>query len=341
MAWGKSEVSGIAEGAALKSSRGGLSPASRNEAKVTSIRSSLFKKAANSVVSQVQTSNTQQGLVFKDEGEAKVIDRTLIHLTNASMEMCPYGRVNKKAWTKDIFALVHNGLRREMSDLSTILQAFKVIRENLSLTEYQELRGWWTVFSSIIADYLLLEQKVLFPWVLAATKQAKTPDARADAFLAGASARSKTLRGATMAIAKMFNTLIDPLPDALKALAPPRSKLASDIVLQIDRIISLMADYLWEEEMQLAGVTSAVYSESSERNRLFTQIVQFMTSDSVSRSAEWLVLQTRWMADPKLAKAHARALMSMATDCPYSKLQTQFEMKHAAVVSVFKVKGDM
>lgn len=343
MAWGQSEVSGIAEGAALKSSRGGMSPGGRNEAKVTSIRSSLFKKAAKGVTAAqpVGEQSERSNLVFKDSEEASVLDRSLTHTTNASMEMCPYGKANRKAWTRDIFALVHNGLRREMSDLSVILQAFKVIRENLSLTEYQELREWWTVFSAIIADYLQLEEKLLFPWALSATQRAETPDARADAFLASAPARSKTLRGATMAIAKMFSTLIDPLPETLRANAPPKSKLASDIVLHIDRVVSLVADYLWEEEMQLATVTSAACPESSERNRLFTQIVKFMTSDTVTRSEEWLVLQTRWMTDPKLAKAHTKALMLMATDCPYSKLQTQFEMKHAAVVSVFKVKGDL
>lgn len=317
-----------------------MASANRSEAKVTSIRSSLFKKAA-AVVVVAQDAQQRSNLVFKDSDEASVLDRGLTHTTNASMEMCSYGKLNKKAWTRDIFALVHNGLRREMEDLSIILQAFKVIRENLSLTEYQELREWWIVFTAIIADYLLLEQKLLLPWALAATQRVSTSDARADTFLSGAPVRAKTLRGATMAIGKMFTTLLDPLPEMLRAQAPPQSKLASDIVLHIDRVISLVADYLWEEEMQLAAVTSAVYAESSERNNLFTEIVKFMTSDEVTRSDEWLVLQTRWMTEPKLAKAHSKALMLMATDCPYSKLQTQFEMKHAAAVSVFKVKGDL
>jgi hypothetical protein len=317
------------------------SPSARNEARVTSIRSSLFKKAAENAGPQSSSPIPGQGArIFQCAEEASELDRSLTHLTNASLELCSYGKVNKMLWTKDIFALVHNGLRHEMKDLSLVLQAMKFIRENLTLNEYKELRAWWTVFSAIVSDYFQLEEKVLLPWVSKAVEEASIPDTRASSFLASTANRSHTLRGAIMGIGKLLSILCDPLPAPLRENAPAQAKIASDIVFDMDRVMSLIADYMWEEEMQLAAVTSAHYDAKAERDSIFTRVVQHMTSDISSCASEWLVLQTRWMTDPKIAKAHTKVLTAIF-DCPYSKLQTQFEMKHAAAVAVFKVKGGM
>jgi hypothetical protein len=356
MDWSRSEVSGVAEGTMHTSA----SPQARKEdTRVTSIRSSLFKKAAEKDASPPAGGGppgsaggspgcgsgpggaVPSELVFKNEAEIADLDRTLTHLTNSSMDMCEYGKgSNKSVWARDIFALLHNGIRCELRDLSTCLRALKSIRENLTLHDYKELRSWWTTFSSVITDYVGLEDRVLIPWVEAALAQATSPDTRASSFVAAASGRRHTLRGAILAIGRMFSTMCDPLPAPLRAKAPPQSKTATSIVMHMDRVISLIADYMWEEEMQLTGLLSAQYDERRDRDEILAAIVRHMTSELASKSSEFLVLQTRWMTDPKMAKAHTKALLAIH-DCQYAKLQSQFEMNHAAIVAVLKVKADI
>lgn len=300
----------------------------------------MFKKAAESAGSSSGT-GSQKGAptVFKSSQEAEELNRTLTHLSNTSTQMCDFGKVNKRMWAKDVFALAHNGIRSELSDLSTALQALKAMRTTVTLNEYSDFRQWWGTFSSVVVDYLALEENVLMPWIHRAVENAEKRDHRAAEFLEASKGRRHSLRGAILAISKNFSALLDPLPPALQAKSPSKTKSAVNIVLHIDRVISLIADYMWEEEMQLSGVVSGNYPES-EKDKVLKSMIEFMTSERVSRSSEFLVLQTRWMTDPKLAKSHTKFITAIH-DCPYSKFQTAFEMNHAGAIAVLKVKGGL
>lgn len=351
--WGRSEVSGIAEGNMLKNKPG----CGGGGRAITSMRSSLFKKsagaqgvkgvtaalAAASILAETfeeEEAAPPGELIFKSEDEAGDMDRTLQHMQNESLNMCSYGKDNKRQWAKDIFALAHNGLRCELKDLSTMLQAFKFIRGNITTTEYADMRKWWTVFSGLISDYVGLETTVLIPWVEACLKESGSDDAGAKEFLEAAASRLKTLKGAALAIGKLFCIICDELPPALRAKAPSKQKAASSIMLHTDRFISLLVDFMWEGEMQLSGLLSDFYNEKLYREKLLTEMVNHMTEDSSARTDEWLVLQTRWMSDAKLARAHLRVLSNIHRFSPVKVLST-FEMQHAGIVLIMKTKADM
>lgn len=351
--WGRSEVSGIAEGNMHRKRPGG----GGGGRAVTSMRSSLFKKSAGAqgvkgvtaalAAASILTENGEEEeaappgeLIFKNEDEAGDMDRTLQHIRNESLLMCSYGKDNKRQWAKDILALAHNGLRSELKDLSTMLQAFTFIRGNITTTEYGDLRKWWTVFSGLISDYVGLETTVLIPWVGACLKESGRDDDGAAKFLETAAGRLKTLKGAALAIGKLFCIICDELPLALRAKAPSKKKAASSIMLHTDRFISLLVDFMWEGETQLSGLLSDFYDEKLYREKILTGMVNHMTDDSSARTEEWLVLQTRWMSDAKLARAHMRVLNNIHRFSPV-KLLSSFEKQHAGIVLIMKSKADM
>jgi hypothetical protein len=335
--WGKSEVSDVAE-AKMRSS---ASPRARGGAKVTSIRSSLFKKAAQGAATPNSPANAMQCEVFKSATEAAAMDRQLTFLSCPSTQMCSYGKdVNSKDWARDILALCHNGIRCEMLDLGVILQAFQNIREGLTIAEFSDLRGWWQTFNGIVMDFIVLEDLVMIPWMTKAVQSVSTPDERASSFLSLSVGRRQAIRMAAMQVSKAFGTLCDALPAALREKAPPSDENAIDIVVQLDKFIVLTADYMSDEETSLSETVSLEYKEKKERDAILHAIVNHMTSPQAHRLEEFMVLQTRWMSDSKIARAHAKVLTSIF-DCPISKFQTQFELSHAGIVAVFKIKGNL
>jgi hypothetical protein len=339
--WHQSEVSSVAEARMQSPSSAGK----RGDARVSSIRSSLFKRAAQSAATGNGASNIPMNActsgIFKCADDVKELQQPLESSSSPSLQMCDYGKRGTDApWTKDVFALVHNGIRHEMEDLVVMLLAFQNIGDALVTVDFSELRGWWNTFSDIVEDYLDLEEKVIMPWVNAALTGQKSPDSKMALLVNESSVRRQGILDSLLQLRASFE-IVCKHGAAPRTSPVPVNMVALEIFRGLDNITVKIADYFTEEETLLSAMLSLFYpNEKDERDRILASIVKHATSGEAECVEEFLALQTRWMTDQKGAKAHQKFLQSVF-EFSQSKINSQFELQHAGTVAVFKVKGNI
>lgn len=337
-AWELSEVGCAAEGKALFG-RGGVG----EENKVSSVRSSLFRRNVTSKINTASKATTVDDaeVIFKNPKEAGALQAPFSFEGNTSLALCDYGKINKKVWTKDILALVHNAVRSELNDLISLLMSAKKIGTGLQVRDFANMRKWWQVCSSIVLDFLDLEVKVLTPWFQGALDKSKSEEKESREMLEMMPRRQGELRDLLMSISRAFGDVCD--PPAVN-MAKPKNTTTLDrrallVVNSLDALISQVCEYMWEQEMRLPPMLTNVYkSERKERDVIIKRLLTHVTKSS--RKADiMLVLLTRWISESKYSKALTKLLVE-ATECTYSSLQSQFEVNHAGFVHQFKVKAD-
>lgn len=86
------------------------------------------------------------------------------------------------SWALDIFARLHNGIRRELIDLYNMIDAMQKHIQDLRTSDLKLFFSWWDLFSSFMEVACDAHEMVLFPWI---RKRAELPEALSE------SARSK------------------------------------------------------------------------------------------------------------------------------------------------------
>lgn len=335
-AWESSEVGRAAEGDAITMAMHG-----RNN-KVSSIRSSLFQKNARGMAEQTgKGTNIDDGApVFKTSSEAAPLQAPFTFDGSASLAYCDYGKMNKKVWTKDILALVHNAVRSELIDLTTLLLSVQKLGIQLRMRDFFNIRNWWQTCSAVILDFLDLEMIHLMPWFQSALQSSKIKEDQSEKLFESMPARQNDFRDHIMTVSKAFGDLCDPSADNQmkeKAMVSTDKK-ALLVVNSLDALASKLADYMHEQETKLPSTLSSVYkSEKKERDSIVTKIVDCIAKNA-RKSEILLVLLTRWMSDSKLAKSFSKTIMGIH-ECNYSSLQSQLELNHAGFVHQFRVKA--
>lgn len=336
-AWESSEV-GRAEATAFSPNE-----KSRKD-KVSSIRSSLFQKHAKGKAQKPAQQMTvdEAAPVFKSAVEAVPLQAPFSFEGNASLAYCDYGKVNKKLWTKDILALVHNAVRSELNDLTIVLRSIQKLDIQTRIGDFVKVRGWWQVCSGVVLDFLDLEMKHLMPWIQNAVENAKLQDTLCKDLVGIVPQRQKDLRDLVMSISKAFGDLCDPLAINLAKTKHETStaKKAMLVVNSLDALVSQTCDYMSEQETRLPPTLTAVYkSEKKERDPILTKVIKYF-GKSARKSETILVLLTRWMSDSKATKSFTKTMLEIH-ECNYSSLQTQFEVHHAGFVHQFSVKAEI
>lgn len=116
-------------------------------------------------------------LVFQTATEAESFRSNFSFEGNTQcLEYCEYGKVNKKAWPKDVFAFFHNPVRCEVLELANILRVLQGIGRKLTIGHFVNVRMWWLTCSAIILDYLDMEVKSMEPWIAIALEQKENQD---------------------------------------------------------------------------------------------------------------------------------------------------------------------
>lgn len=332
--WGKSEVSDVAEAKMCTQSSTG----SRGSARVTSMRSSLFKKAASATKSQTETGDFSEK-IFGSKADVLGIEVPLHFLDEKSLKFCDYGKNTNGVWTKDIFALVHNGIRCELMDLGTCLKAMKNIGLSLTSKDCADLERWWQVFAEILADFLALDENVLEPWIFSAVSAEEGQLSSGDNLMSWCCSYRKEMREQLSNISKLLRSISENATTTSSVIFDQRREWFIGAFTSMADLGRTVADYLEKEETMFAVILADHYaSEKIEREAILDAIFQYMMSDKAIRLSEFLVLQTRWMADPRDQKAHTKYMLS-AKNWPLSKFIAQYEMLHTGIVAVFKVKG--
>lgn len=78
------------------------------------------------------------------------------------------------SWALDVFARLHNGIRRELIDLYNMIDSMQKRIQDLRTADLNMFFSWWDMFSSYMEVACDAHEKVLIPWV---TKRGRLPDA--------------------------------------------------------------------------------------------------------------------------------------------------------------------
>lgn len=336
-AWESSEVGNAAEGDAISMAIHG------RKNKVSSIRSSLFQKNAKGMAQHTakDTKIDEAAPVFKTPSEVAPLQAPFTFNGSPSLAYCDYGKVNKKVWTKDILALVHNAIRSELNDLTTLLLSIQKMGIQLRMGDFFNIRNWWQICSGVLLDFLDLEMKHLVPWFQGALQSSKTKEDQTEKLVASIPGRQSDFRDLVMSISKAFGDLCDPpaINQVKEKEVVSTDKKALFVVNSLDALVSKLADYMYEQETKLPNTLNSVYkSEKKERDSITIKIVKHIAKNS-RKSDFLLVLLTRWMSDSKMAKSFSKMIVGVH-DCNYSSLQSQLELNHAGFVHQFRVKAE-
>lgn len=301
--------------------------------KVSSIRSSLFQKNARNEAAAHH--NSASVPVFTLQQEVQVL-KAPFQFNSVATQYCEYGKANKKDWTKDILAILHNALRSELLDLITLLNCLKKLAMKSTISDFDGIRNWFQVCSGVVLDYCDMESKYLFPWIQEAATQ---NDSLADAnkFFSQMPTRQQQIRDIVMSSSKSFGDLCNAGQTTSKMT---NAQMAILIMGGLDALVYQLFDYMLEQEKHLPPLLTSVYkSEKKEREAIMRKILKFITKKS-RRGDTTLVLFTRWIEDSKRQKTLVKELQIVCA-VNFAALQSQFEMNHAGFIHQFRVKAGM
>lgn len=333
--WETSEVGGP-EGFALRHR-------STPRSKVSSLRSSLFQKHARMVAEPLhpQMEACHDTLIFQHTKDPLSTSINLTFDANSHALMyCEYGKTNKKAWPKDVFAFFHNAVRCELLDLTIILQSFQKIGPRLTVRHFALAKTWWQACSALMLDYLDMEVKYTEPWIaIGLDENACNTDQAMELFQAMPN-RQKELRDKLVSISKAFGAICDMVPAADSSTASETaptmdihslSQKAIQLIGLLDTFVVELAKYMHDQEETFTPVLSEAYkSEKKDRELLMGKAIKHFVKKG--RKGDYmLVLLTRWMEDVKVAKIHTKMIQEWH-ECIYVTLVTQYENHHANLV---------
>lgn len=334
--WETTEVGGP-EGFALRHR-------STSRSKVSSLRSSLFQKhamMAEPINPQIEAHHDT--LIFQ---QAKDVQSNWISLTfdrhSHALAYCEYGKNNKKAWPKDVFAFFHNAVRCELLDLTIILQSLQNHGPRLTVRHFALAKTWWQTCSALMLDYLDMEVKYLEPWIAIGLDENASQIDSAMALFQAMPQRQQALRDKMVSVSKAFGSMCDMAPSASSSTVS-NTDAAMDVhslpqktiqlVTLLDTFVIDVAKYIHDQEQVFTPVLCDAYkSEKKDKEVLMGKAIKHFVKKG--RKGDFmLVLLTRWMDDVKMAKVHTKMIQEWH-DCIYVTLVTQYENHHANLVQV-------
>lgn len=70
------------------------------------------------------------------------------------------------SWALDVFARLHNGIRRELIDMYNMIDAMQKHIQDLRTGDLKLFFSWWDLFSSFMEVACDAHNKILLPWIL-------------------------------------------------------------------------------------------------------------------------------------------------------------------------------
>lgn len=121
--------------------------------------------------------NTDTLLVSSDFLTASVAPRKSARLSSAlinyrrpdGLNLVPLG----SSWALDVFARLHNGIRRELIDMYNMIDSMQRRIQELRTSDLKLFFNWWNLFSSYVEVSFDAHDKLLIPWIV---KKGSLPD---------------------------------------------------------------------------------------------------------------------------------------------------------------------
>lgn len=190
------------------------------------------------------------------------------------IKMTPFGN----SWAMDSFALIHNAIKAELSDLYNIANVMQRRKLLLTLKDIDVFYEWWVDFREFTLQALTIEEEVLFPWI--GSKD----------YLRGAFKRSERMRvnGATR------NTIAN-ITEYREKFLPylPVGERLNGFLVQLKEFDTLLMHYD-AVAASLPGYIETLFKQKEKDANTKEVVAAFRGSDGYNRN---LVLLARWMPD--------------------------------------------
>lgn len=256
-------------------------------------------------------------LIASDFLTAQAAPRKSARLTSAllnyrrpeGLNLIPLG----SSWALDVFARVHNGIRRELIDMYNMIDAMQKHIQDLRSGDLKLFFSWWDLFSSYIEVSFDVHQKVLVPWIL---KRGSMPDSL------GEEVRSNMKRTVSSMLSN-FDTVYSQLPRR-----PPDETMAKIIKSLVD--MHPIVEYLESFENNIPEVVEGLYKPADVK-KIEKKVASFLhkKGDDDFRRMH-LSIVARAMTAEVLSAWHK--LLPPLTRLSYKSFAKSFEATHVKTV---------
>lgn len=315
------------------------------------MRSSLFQRNARKSSQGAQAHSPSHHdspnahiLVFQLPADADALRCPFSFEATTSLNLCEYGKPNKKYWPKDVLAIVHNAIRSELLDLTVILKALQRLGNRLIIADFLTLRPWLYVCTAIILDFLDMEARVILPWFAAAFGYGKSDD-NANKLFTDLPKRQAAIReiilNSSCALSEMCEVPTKSSPANLKSGVGLEGLTTAQRTLlllgSLDALVSETCDYLEDQEKLFPTGLATVYKcEKKDGKNVWNAIIKdYATSARKPECA--LPLLVRWLTDVKAAKTLTKTLAEFHK-YNYANMLSQFEIHHGGFAQRLKAR---
>jgi len=187
-------------------------------------------------------------------------------------------QVHGRDWSKEIFAVYHNAVRREMMDLYYILGSLNKRQYFLEREEISLFMRWFDLFHWFVVCMLRLDEAVILSWVEASSAPLEGPMAQ--------DRRSATRREINEQLEKVATRV-----DETRIQSVPPGELFSVITQSINEFSRILLRY-FSDAVRVVGPAIKESQTPESVHRQSMEIAKWVRG--VERSHEILELLVRW-----------------------------------------------
>jgi len=224
----------------------------------------------------------------------------------------PYG----ETWSMDVFALPHNGIRRELVDLYKIMESLVKRHLDLRHSDIDDFYNWWEVFEGFVLAHFDLEEKVVFPWVTERVGLAKTS--------VGKASRMVT-KGR---ITRLMREVAD-LEE--RFVYSPAGEILPRLYGLVEKFTPRLLAYFGEVEKIVPSRLDNCF-QPKDKKVLDSKVMNAVMKSKFS--SELVVLLTRWLPDGHLTPWKRNNLKGLGR-VSYGMWKSEMEKRHFAPVEDF------
>ncbi|KAA8493027.1 hypothetical protein FVE85_9299 [Porphyridium purpureum] len=187
------------------------------------------------------------------------------------LAMCEFGHGK---WEVDVVAWPHNAIRRELQDMYYLVASMQKRVLDLTHEDIEDFYDWFSIFEMFVQWYFQYEEKLLMPWVEAATS------------LNGALEERRRIALKESLVGRLDD--IFSCQDRFANL--PAGEVLPALVVAVDKFSPPLLEYMGEQEKSLPPALLQVYS-AGDKDRYDERVFEFVRNSEDNHLIMHLLLR--------------------------------------------------
>lgn len=224
----------------------------------------------------------------------------------------------------DTTAPFDNAIRRELSDMYSMLHSMIIRGITVTEKDYGEFLLWWSRFADFVTNMLLLEEDILFPWLASKAKFAS------DDFDSKRRMHYKSSIFSSFDVVRRLSA---------EQIRKTRSLISTTIKPAVDHIGTQLVEYLAKKENFLA-ILLMKHTTEEEAEALVESMVRRILADEEGASHFSQICHHMWTLPDgnDVVTAWRRRFVNSIRDIMLRKQATKYT-EHVDIVARFIRKG--